>query len=82
MTETTTPETEAVAETQDQPVQLGMADLQACIQIIDVATTRGAFRGEELSAVGGARDRISAFIESNKPAEEEPTEQSGDADAE
>lgn len=74
--------TEAAAEAQDQPVQLGMADLQACIQIIDVATTRGAFRGEELSAVGGARDRISAFIESNKPAETEATTESGDADAE
>tara|TARA_R110000851_G_scaffold206841_1_gene358836 strand:+ start:1154 stop:1396 length:243 start_codon:yes stop_codon:yes gene_type:complete len=74
--------TEAAAEVPQEPIQLGLNDLQACIQIIDVATTRGAFRGEELSAVGGARDRISAFIESNKPAETEATAESGDADAE
>jgi len=74
--------TEAAAEVSQEPIQLGLNDLQACIQIIDVATTRGAFRGEELSAVGGARDRISAFIESNKPAETEATTESGDADAE
>ncbi len=52
-----------------EAIQLGMGDLQACIQIIDIASTRGAFKGEELTAVGGARDRIAAFLEANKPAE-------------
>lgn len=52
-----------------EPIQLGLNDLQACIQIIDIASTRGAFRGEELTAIGGARDRIAAFLDANKPPE-------------
>ena len=63
--------------TETAAVQLGLNDLQATIQIIDVASTRGAFRGEELTSVGGVRDRIGAFLEANKPAEPE-----GDAAAE
>jgi len=57
--------------TETAAVQLGLNDLQATIQIIDVASTRGAFRGEELTSVGGVRDRINAFLEANKPAEPE-----------
>ena len=63
--------------TETAAIQLGLNDLQATIQIIDVASTRGAFRGEELTSVGGVRDRINAFLEANKPAEAE-----GDAAAE
>lgn len=51
-----------------QAVQLQIQDLAATIQIIDVATQRGAFRGEELSQIGGVRDRVSAFIKANEPA--------------
>jgi len=57
--------------TETAAVQLGLNDLQATIQIIDVASTRGAFRGEELTSVGGVRDRINAFLDANKPAEPE-----------
>jgi len=60
--------------TETAAVQLGLNDLQATIQIIDVASTRGAFRGEELTSVGGVRDRINAFLEANKPAEPEGDE--------
>jgi len=67
-----TPETQETAV-----IQLGLNDLQATIQIIDVASTRGAFRGEELTSVGGVRDRINAFLEANKPAEAEDTEDAG-----
>lgn len=55
-----------------QAVQLQIQDLAATIQIIDVATQRGAFRGEELSQIGGVRDRVSAFIKANEPAADEP----------
>ena len=67
-----------------EPIQLGLNDLQACIQIIDIASTRGAFRGEELAAIGGARDRIAAFLDANKPPEAAAAAdaQPSDADAE
>jgi hypothetical protein len=38
-------------------------DVASMLQIIDTAAARGAFRGEELSAVGGVRDRAAAFID-------------------
>ena len=41
------------------------------MQIIDVASTRGAFKGAELSTVGAIRDRVAAFVEFYKPKEEE-----------
>lgn len=40
-----------------------VTDVASMLQIIDAAATRGAFRGEELSAVGAVRDKASAFIE-------------------
>ena len=82
-------QTTAAAETETQApaaesIQLGLNDLQACIQIIDVASTRGAFRGEELTSIGGARDRIAAFLDANKPPEAAAAAdaQPSDADAE
>lgn len=68
----------------EQSVQLQIGDLVGAVQVIDIATQRGAFRGEELSQIGGVRDRIAAFIKANEqqPAEQPAAEESGDADAE
>jgi hypothetical protein len=59
-----TPETEA------QEPQISLADFSAALQVIDVCTTRGAFRGEELSSVGQLRDRLTAFVKFHAPSEE------------
>jgi hypothetical protein len=64
--ETQTPET--------QEPQISLADFSAALQVIDVCTTRGAFRGEELSSVGQLRDRLKAFVEFHAPAESEESE--------
>lgn len=53
---------------------IGLSDIAACIQIIDIVTKRGAFEGSELSDVGTVRNRLAAFLEANKPAEETETE--------
>ena len=50
---------------------IGVNDLEACVKIIDACAQRGAFKGEELGSVGNIRDRLSAFIDANKPAEPE-----------
>ena len=50
---------------------IGVADLEACVKIIDACAQRGAFKGDELASVGNVRDRLSAFIDANKPAEPE-----------
>ena len=50
---------------------IGVQDLEACVKIIDACAQRGAFKGDELASVGNVRDRLSAFIDANKPAEPE-----------
>ena len=56
-----------VAAEQAAP-SLGIGDLAAMVQVIDVVSERGAFKGPELESVGVLRGRIARFIEANKPA--------------
>jgi hypothetical protein len=59
--------------------QLQLADLLACIQIIQVASQRGAFKAEEFTQIGGVHDRIMGFLKSSgaiktdAPADESAT---------
>jgi hypothetical protein len=69
-------------ETQDQqPATPGlqMADLANIVAIIDAVTARGAFKGEELEAVGSVRNRIASFVQAaapqDAPVEEAPVEE-------
>lgn len=39
-----------------------VVDIAAMLRIIDTAAERGAYRGEELTAVGTVRDKAAAFI--------------------
>jgi len=55
---------------------IGLQDIAACVQIIDIVTKRGAFEGAELADVGTVRNRLTAFLDANKPPEaEEPKEE-------
>lgn len=58
------------AAQQDAP-QITITDLQNILQVIDVAATRGAFRGNELTSVGSVRDKLATFLEAVAPKEEE-----------
>lgn len=40
-----------------------ISDLDAIKNLINLAATRGAFRGEELSMVGTVYDKLTAFLE-------------------
>jgi hypothetical protein len=42
---------------------LNVNDLNAVKSIIDIATTRGAFKANELEAVGKTYNKLSAFLE-------------------
>lgn len=49
--------------TQNQTApELGVQDLQVVLQIIELASNRGAFKGGELSAVGQIFDKINNFV--------------------
>ena len=43
--------------------QITIADLDTIKNIIDLACTRGAFRGSEISQVGAVYDKLSAFLQ-------------------
>lgn len=66
-------------ETQTQAPDITLGDFNAILQIIDVASTRGAFKGEELSSVGTVRDRVAAFVKYHTPKEEKATTEGAEA---
>ena len=80
---------EAVNQEQPgSPVEsISLRDLDQIAQIIDLATTRGAFRGQELSTIGALYDKLATFLNSVKEqqeaakaaaeAEEAPVEDAG-----
>ena len=75
---------EAVASVQPQGTpeipQLSIADLQALLNIIDAASSRGAFRANELSNVGRVVDKLSKFLQhisDQQKAQEKAKESAG-----
>ena len=59
-----------------------MNDLQLLAQIVDLATQRGAFRGNELSQVGGVYDKLSNFLGYVAEQQAQAQEADGEAPAE
>lgn len=51
-----------------------LTDLQNVLVVLDIASTRGAFRGPELQPVGALYDKINKFLQSVLPPQ--PTEES------
>jgi hypothetical protein len=49
-------------ENTTQPTQITIADLDQIKNIIDLATSRGAFRANELTQIGSVYDRLVAFL--------------------
>jgi hypothetical protein len=62
-------------------MQLTITDIAATVQLIDVVTSRGAFRGEELSQVGALRDKFAAFVKTAQEQEAAAAENSVDTEA-
>lgn len=64
---------QAPEETQEPTVTFN--DVAASLQIIDAAIERGAFKGKEVTNVGGVRDKLERFIsfhqEKNQQAAED-----------
>jgi hypothetical protein len=46
----------------NEPIRLTAEDLQSVCQVIDLATSRGAFKAAELSKVGSLFDRLTEFL--------------------
>jgi hypothetical protein len=73
MSEQTTPE---VQEQAPEQVTLQLQDILAAAQCIQLASTRGAFRAEEFTQVGGIYERLVSFLQASgaltPPAGEQP----------
>jgi hypothetical protein len=50
-------------ETTNAQPQLNLSDLVFVLQAFQLASSRGAFKPEEFTAVGGCYERIFAFLE-------------------
>lgn len=53
--------------TEKQEAQIGLNDLAVMVQIIDMASEKGMFKGPDLKPVGELRDRLVTFIKANAP---------------
>ena len=59
-----------------------LGDIKGAISIIDICSQRGAYKGEELEAVGLLRKRFAQFIAAATPAEEAAGEEAAAEEAE
>lgn len=78
--ETAAPEDNA--ETSATPESISLQDLQVLLQIVDLASSRGAFRGAELTQVGAIFDKLNSFlsfIAAQQQAAKEQAEQSAES---
>lgn len=62
---TTQTEPTTQPESDNTSVQLQLSDLLMCAQALQLASTRGAFRAEEFTQIGGVFDRITAFLKAS-----------------
>jgi uncharacterized protein YggE len=46
----------------ENSIQITVADLGALHGIVDLAASRGAFRGDELTQVGAVYDKLTTFL--------------------
>lgn len=63
---------------QNREADLTLDDIKLAVQLIDVASIRGAIRGEEMAAVGVLRGRFTAFLGANTPVPEATEEASAE----
>lgn len=64
------------------PDSISLSDLQVLLQIVDLASSRGAFRGAELTQVGAIFDKLNAFlsfIAAQQAAAQEASENSAES---
>ncbi len=64
----------------EQVESISLNDLQVLANVVDLASQRGAFRGNELTQVGAVFDKLSTFL--NQVAAAQAEQQGGEAPAE
>lgn len=54
---------------EQEPVNLTLNDIATFVQIVDIASRRGAFEGRELQGVGGLRNKVEVFLQQQSQAQ-------------
>ena len=54
-----------IPEVAQETPGIGVQDIVALLNIVDVVTRSGAFRAEELSSVGAIYDKVAAFLKAS-----------------
>jgi len=80
--ETEAPVDSVAPEENVVPESIGLQDLQLLAQIVDLASQRGAFRGNELTQVGVVFDKLTAFLNHVAAEQQAKAEADGEAPAE
>ena len=57
------------AGTEEEAINLTVTDIAYCKQIIEIASKNGAFEAKELAIVGVTYNRISKWLDENKPTD-------------
>ena len=68
-----TQEQTADAGTAPQQTSLQLSDILLCAQVIQLASSRGAFRAEEFSQIGSVYDRVIAFLKDSGALQPAPS---------
>jgi len=63
--------TEQMEQATQESVQLQISDLQALLQVVDVLSSRGAVKPEEMSTIGAVRDKLAKFLAAVAEANQE-----------
>jgi len=63
-----------------EPVQLSLNDIATFVQVVDIASRRGAFEGRELQGVGTLRNKVEAFLQQQSQNGQEGQGQMAPAD--
>ena len=64
-------ETTVEEPAQEQP-RLNLNDLAILVQAVDIGSQAGAYKGNDLEAIGSARNRVAGFVNINSPAPATP----------
>lgn len=55
------------------PSNITLQDMVTMVNIIDVCSERGAYKGNELAVIGQLREKLAAFVKQHQPVDETTT---------
>jgi hypothetical protein len=81
MSDQTTDTTVEAPATDATPVQLQLQDLLLAAQVVQLASSRGAIKAEEMEAVGGLYNRLVTFLQASGALQPTPAPAPADTTA-